>query len=294
MLSSRHTSAHAESTAHQIYTKTPGRNMIKARSALQENAVYRGPRTVAGKRISAQTPRIAKSAFSAVKPVVTVSRPLVDKTAFPNRKSDHVPLDTPTPQATKLAKLSLLDPPADTPVSIPRPSSARRNLRIPRNLTETNPAPVTPVSQIQAQHWDVSDGEVSIAESSIVNAEVEDYDEIEYMPPKVIGTLLPLGLFISIEMTYMQSSEPQWRPDFDMPDYKTVGKTLLDLAQSYQFDDSTDLFYAADIETQVDVEELWRSSAGTSSPSRCERLQLPDLGQRSPIFLSSSHSDVDL
>lgn len=79
-----------------------------------------------------------------------------------------------------------------------------------------------------------------------------------------------------------------------MPDYKTVGKTLLDLAQSYQFDDSTDLFYAADIETQVDVEELWRSSAGTSSPSRCERLQLPDLGQRSPIFLSSSHSDVDL
>lgn len=88
------------------------------------------------------------------------------------------------------------------------------------------------------------------------------------------------------------SIEPEWQPDFAMPDYKVIGKALLDVAFSYHYDDCADIYYCADIETQVDVLELWRSSAGASSPSRWDRPLLPNLGQQFPNERLHTHAET--
>lgn len=118
------------------------------------------------------------------KPVVLVSKPLGDKTPFPNRQ---LPLQTPAPQAAKIAKLSMLDPAlSKTPGSLLLPSARRKSLRLPRSASKKFTTPTQ-----QGNHWDVSDGEVdadvSTGSAEAQDAEVEDYDEIEYMPPKVPG-----------------------------------------------------------------------------------------------------------
>ena len=75
-------------------------------------------------------------------------------------------------------------------------------------------------------------------------------------------------------------SEQPWEPWFDMPDYTKAGKILLDFSHSYPMDDTPDLYYASDITTQVDVNELLTKSGGFI----VDLLPLPDLGELSSVF----------
>ncbi|KAI0032702.1 hypothetical protein K488DRAFT_7399, partial [Vararia minispora EC-137] len=145
----------------------------------------------------------------------TAPRPFLDKTPYPNR---HAPVVTPAPG--KLGALLL----TETPGYLLRPSSTRKSVRARRssgkNYFET---PVT-----NGNHWDVSDAEIEVAPVEVVKKDipVEDYDEIEYMPPTAI--------------------ERPYEPVFDMPDYKVAGKRLFEMMHSYKFDDQVDLYYAAE------------------------------------------------
>ena len=117
--------------------------------------------------------------------MVVVTRPLGDKTPFPNRQAQF--LQTPAPQTAKIAKLALLDGPlAKTPGCLLLPSARRKSLRLPRSASKRFQTPHT-----GGNHWDISDGDMEAVQSSTELDEVEieeaDYDEIEYMPPKVPG-----------------------------------------------------------------------------------------------------------
>ncbi|EED78599.1 predicted protein [Postia placenta Mad-698-R] len=236
--------------------------------------MYRVPMTVAAKSKSALTPHRPLTAKSQrtlkVKPFITVSRPLGDKTPFPNRVANDAQSQTPSPLNEKLAKLSLEEPgPAIVPGALLRPSSARTSLRIPRTSGGKYEFK-TPITQ--GNHWDVSDGDIDV-ESEIQSEEQEavqeeDYDEIEYMPPTAII--------------------PPYEPPFEMPDYKVLGKTMWEMMHSVKFDDSADLYYAADIEIEIDVQEAWRESGFDSSPSKWERPKLPELDTRHSLYNSST------
>ena len=115
-----------------------------------------------------------------------VSRPLGDKTPFPNRQ---LLLQTPAPQKAKPAKLPMLDPSlAKTPGSLLLPSARRKSLRLPRSASKKFTTPVQ-----QGNYWDVSDIDIDPDLGDEGAEEVKeaepDYDEIEYMPPKVPGSL---------------------------------------------------------------------------------------------------------
>ena len=112
------------------------------------------------------------------------SRPLGDKTPFPNRVHNHA-----TPfQVTK--------PVFDvTPGALLRPSSARKHIRLPHSASKSFQTPVT-----GGNHWDVSDIEINpevVAEPN-QSIEEEDYDEIEYMPPKQPGQLFVTRFFFGL------------------------------------------------------------------------------------------------
>ncbi|KAG2127494.1 hypothetical protein DEU56DRAFT_891492 [Suillus clintonianus] len=221
MLSSRPIGIAFEGDYRQL-TKTPGNRMLKSRSALQENVGRYVPVTVDGKATAKkaalqqtslhpntlQPQKILKDhdgtiKFKGKEPVILApSRPLGDKTPFPNRIANHA-----TP-------LQMTKPMFVTPGALLRPSSARKHVRLPRSASKSFQTPVT-----GGNHWDVSDidinPEVTAAPSQSI--EEDDYDEIEYMPPK-----LP-------EMPY--------EPPFELPNYKEVGRTLLALTHSYPIDD---------------------------------------------------------
>ncbi|KAH7919786.1 hypothetical protein BV22DRAFT_1133577 [Leucogyrophana mollusca] len=175
-------------------TKTPGRALLKSRSALQENAVLHTTRPIS-KLLPAHTPY----AFAPKQP------PPGDKTHVPGEKSRPAarPLGdkTPFPNRTNLN-------------FEPRPSSTRKHPRGPRQSFET---PVT-----AGYHWDVSDISIdapAVGGGPIEEAlAVEDYGDVEYMPPKVL--------------------EIPYAPMFDLPDYKNVGRTMVALAHSYPVDDT--------------------------------------------------------
>ncbi|KAG1871311.1 hypothetical protein DFJ58DRAFT_763289 [Suillus subalutaceus] len=202
-------------------TKTPGNRMLKSRSALQENVGRHVPVTVDGKAKKAalsQTPfhlntlqpqKILKGHDGTTKskgkePVILApSRPLGDKTPFPNRIVNHA-----TP-------LQMTKPIFDvTPGALLRPSSARKHIRLPRSASKSFQTPLT-----GGNHWDVSDIDINpeVIAAPSQSVEEEDYDEIEYMPPK-----LP---------------ELPYESPFELPDYKEVGRTLLALTHSYPIDD---------------------------------------------------------
>ena len=106
--------------------------------------------------------------------------PLGDKTPFPNRQ---LPMQTPAPQLAKLAKL--LDPAlAKTPGALLLPSAQRKNMRLPRSASKKFTTP-----KQQGNYWDVSDGDIDpdVSADDQQQVQVDDYDEIEYMPPKVPG-----------------------------------------------------------------------------------------------------------
>jgi hypothetical protein len=96
----------------------------------------------------------------------------------------------------------------------------------------------------------------------------EDYEEIEYMPPRPIGKeglLLPVvhhSDYVSLELFLL---EPPYTPpfDFELPDYKQLGRTLLELTHPYPVADSPPQFdYVHEVPFATDCPLL-----------------LPDLGQ---------------
>ncbi|KAJ7162290.1 hypothetical protein C8R46DRAFT_904397 [Mycena filopes] len=224
-------------TDGRMAAKTPGR----------ENALHRGALMTVhgkGKQSSSLAPlqphSVRAYAFPSKNPITTklVTRPLGDRTPFPNRDAAFA---TPLPGESKLAKLVLIDstrpnapyPAGTTPPSALRPSSARKHIRAPR--TSSRFKFETPVTR--GNHWDVSELDLLVPpgdESQLLattlpgaeaDEEFEDYDEIEYMPPKLaLDEGPPLG--------------------FSLPDYKEVGRALVRGAQSFAYDD------------EVPVEEL--------------------------------------
>ncbi|KIK79598.1 hypothetical protein PAXRUDRAFT_834019 [Paxillus rubicundulus Ve08.2h10] len=198
-------------------TRTPGRALVKSRNALQENALRDPPITVVGKGKKVvqntpfqpktlQTDRVLKDlpgkqvGPSKLKDTPAV-RPLGDKTPFPNHTSNQ--LQT---AGTKISKPALLE------ASL-RPSSARKNVRLPRNASKSFETPVT-----GGHHWDVSDIDIEV-DTAVANKSIEeeDHGEIEYIPPKVVET--------------------PYEPPFEMPNYREVGKTLMALIRSHAIED---------------------------------------------------------
>lgn len=96
------------------------------------------------------------------------SRPLVDKTPFPNRTG----VQFQTPYTFNFA----------SPDSVLRPSSLRRHVRAPRSATKSFETPVNTGNPWQC---DVSIGSPEIVVQQLVLE--DDLDEIEYMPPNTLG-----------------------------------------------------------------------------------------------------------
>ncbi|TBU24368.1 hypothetical protein BD309DRAFT_1000406 [Dichomitus squalens] len=278
MLSSRPIPINADIDApHSILNaKTPGRK-FKGRNALQENAIYSGSKTVLSKKSHIQTPFRPGTAHGK-KPLVSVSvtRPLTDKTPFPNRvlAANYFGGAGPAGKTPglKLSKLALLAPEpqqgsADV-APLLRPSSARKSLR--GRLSGGNfKTPLT-----KGNYWDVSPGDmegiagvVQEGKQETEAAVNEDEDEIEYMPPP------------AVELSY--------EPPFELPDYKTIGRGLFNLGHGGLMDDTADVFYAAEIEQQIDVTRLL-ADTGFKPDSFDAGLELPELEDDSPFARTST------
>jgi hypothetical protein len=116
--------------------------------------------------------------------VNSVVRPLGDKTPFANRQRHVVQEPTPGPAKANLPvqdeKLGSL-----TPGHALLSSSVRKTVRGRRSSGPVFETPVT-----NANHWDVIEGDVTTSVASEAQgeeAQSEDYDEIEYMPPTAKG-----------------------------------------------------------------------------------------------------------
>ncbi len=111
-------------------------------------------------------------------------RPLGDKTPFANRQRRVLQESTPGPAKANLPveneKLGLL-----TPGHAFLSSSVRKTVRGRRSSGPVFETPVT-----LANHWDVIEGDVTTSVASEAQgeeAQSEDYDDIEYMPPTAKG-----------------------------------------------------------------------------------------------------------
>ncbi|KAM5536721.1 hypothetical protein V8D89_009651 [Ganoderma adspersum] len=280
MLSSRPISLNGDVDVEQsiLNAKTPGRKALKGRTALQENTVHSGAKTVLSKKNVLQTPFRPGTAHGK-KPLVSISvtRPLMDKTPFPNCVAaagfgGAGPAGkTPGLKLSKLAILvsepQLAESQSLSPDVAPllRPSSARKSLR--GRLSGSNfKTPLT-----KGNYWDVSPGDLEgiggVAEDAKQETEVavdeEEDDEIEYMPPT------------AVELPY--------EPPFEMPDYKGMGRALFALGHGGLVDDAADVYYAMDIEQQVDLKQLCADAGFTSDLRDASALQLPELEDDSPF-----------
>ncbi|EIW63655.1 uncharacterized protein TRAVEDRAFT_142622 [Trametes versicolor FP-101664 SS1] len=195
---------------------------------------------------------------------VSVTRPLMDKTPFPNRVAGG----SKTP-GLKLSKLALLVPEpevGESPDAAPllRPSSTRKSLR--GRLSGTFKTPIT-----KGDHWNVSPGDMQLEPAGGAEVEAREHaaeisdadDEMEYMPPSAI--------------------ERAYEPLFELPDYTNMGGALFRLGHAPLTDDALDVYYAADIEQQVDVRELVLASGPTPGSAKGEELDLSELDDDSPF-----------
>ena len=73
----------------------------------------------------------------------------------------------------------------------------------------------------------------------------DDFDEIEFMAPNTLGKTQPFHLysfffFFGLWVIYFTNIDLPYQPplDFELPDYKVLGKRLRNLAHSCPFDDS--------------------------------------------------------
>ncbi|KAI8972177.1 hypothetical protein BD414DRAFT_469542 [Trametes punicea] len=259
-----------------LHAKTPGRKTLKNRAALQENAViHSGAKTVLSKKNVLQTPFRPGTAHGKKPPAsVSVTRPLMDKTPFPNRVAPAAGIGaskTPGLKGSKLSKLALLLPEPEQAellsldvAPLLRPSSTRKSLR--GRLSGAFKTPVT-----KGDHWNVSPGDMELdiaggtaeqAAPETLSVEDED-DEIEYMPPTAI--------------------DPPYEPPFELPDYKSMGTKLFNLGHAPLFDDTLDVFYARDIEEQLNVQDIVASGGPQPGSSHLDGLDLPELEDDSPF-----------
>ncbi|KAI0267122.1 hypothetical protein BC834DRAFT_923747 [Gloeopeniophorella convolvens] len=262
MLSSRSVPLTANRPLH---TKTPGRAIQKARSALQENALLPGSRTAKALKVQLQTPLKDGSPLKSRKPskdaqfsknaATTIARPLGDKTPWANRQRIVEQESSPGPAKQKLPSLGTHFE-ALTPGHVLLPSSARKSVRGRRSSGPIFETPVT-----KGNHWEVHEDDMfipTVPEVQEEEAQVEDYDEIEYMPPTAI--------------------DPPYTPHFDMPDYKLVGAQLFDMMHSFPRDDALDRFYATEREN-IDDTGLLEATGFSTSPSQWNFFDLPDDGK---------------
>ncbi|KZT57757.1 hypothetical protein CALCODRAFT_270328 [Calocera cornea HHB12733] len=200
---------HADFLARAGASKTPGRGGVLTstgaglKSALRKENARQVPKTTLARSKatinlvdeSIEPKRLFKDAsFKA--PLGKGLSDVTNKTPAPGTRQ---PLAFKTPLAgtskpLKLAPLLSAEAPAEAassplrtslepPPSALRPSSSRRTSRIIRSSSKSFETPL-PSSR---KHWDVSDGDISVAaisEVEIREASNEDEeDEIEYMPP---------------------------------------------------------------------------------------------------------------
>jgi hypothetical protein len=118
------------------------------------------------------------------KAIVNSVRPLGDKTPFANRQRRVVQNPTPGPAKANLPvhdeNLGLLAP-GHALLS----SSVRKTVRGRQSSGSVFATP-----KANGNHWDVMEGDVIapvVPEAQGEEAQSEDYDEIEYMPPTAIG-----------------------------------------------------------------------------------------------------------
>ncbi|THU95487.1 hypothetical protein K435DRAFT_125676 [Dendrothele bispora CBS 962.96] len=245
MLSIRPVSRSENGTIHR--PKTPGRGLQN------ENAIRLPPATVLnkGKNVM-QTPfqpkslkpqRLFKEESQAKGSERLAPKPFLDKTPFPNRIALQTNAQTPFG-----ANLSV-----DTPDSFLRPSSTRKHIRVPRTSLKYE----TPMNT--KNHWDLSDDDMSvpvIEEVPKLLLPEDDYDEVEYMAPN------------TLDLPY----QPPF--DFELPNYKDVGKRLLEMAWSGCVDDE---FQPPELEP--DIKDLDLGS--------WEGLTLPPLGRMTILSAKS-------
>ncbi|RDB15593.1 hypothetical protein Hypma_004049 [Hypsizygus marmoreus] len=202
-------------------SKTPGRLKGRAENALSGKGkqALRTPFHKTSKDTTGTQTQL-KPVSLAARPA---ARPLGDKTPFPNRIGGHQ-FQTPAPQISKslcLEPQTLLQP-TKTPDALLRPSTARKHVRVPRSASKSFETPMN-----NGHHWDVSELSIVLPEAQVQETmPEEDDDEIEYMAPN------------TLDLPY----QPPF--DFDLPDYREVGKMLRQLAQSYPYDDTppTEIF----------------------------------------------------
>ncbi|KAK7048619.1 hypothetical protein R3P38DRAFT_2870469 [Favolaschia claudopus] len=272
--------------ANMTYTKTPGRENATAHRnhSLLKTVHGKGKQTQnpLDPLLSVQPTRTKSLHLTDHKPTNLRPQPLGDKTPFPNREAKA--FATPLPADQKIAKL-VLEPKAipgpssgGTPASAPRPSSARTHVRAPRNSSgqklpivldapNFGSQPELDYSKFQTpavngKHWDVSPLAPSPVAMPEPAPEVEDdYDEIEYMPPKV-------------------DCDALWVPplDFDLPNYAEVGKEMRRRAQGFAYDDEVAVDWAAvevdgwEVEmpklelAELDPDDPFATSAETAKP----------------------------
>ena len=132
------------------------------------------------------------------------ARPLGDKTPFPNRASKAGAAQDIGIQKgelhQKLPKLldSLypsLSNQEGAPEYSPRPSSTRKTARAPHSATRKFQTPL-----VNGNPWDVSEGSIELGDVQVQDvqgdAEVEDLDDVEYMPPNTLGTFFSFLLVL--------------------------------------------------------------------------------------------------
>jgi len=183
--------------------------------------------------------------------------PLPSPPPLPSRLHQYSPQELFLPKLGQIAKLELL-----TLGHALLSSSVRRTVR---GRHSSGPVFETPVTN--GNHWDVMEGDIAMPaapEAQGEEAQPEDYDEIEYMAPTAI--------------------EPPFTPHFDVPDFKLVGAQLFDMMHSFQRDDTTDRFYAAE-KKNIDDTGLLEASGFTASQSHWDFFDLPEDDNRSPFAL---------
>ncbi|KAF7290308.1 hypothetical protein HMN09_01288800 [Mycena chlorophos] len=222
-----------------INHKTPGRENAGGRGGVGPGTAGKA-RQQAGQQGAAQT---GKDILLKTGPRPQHARPLGDKTPFTNHPSTRFVTPLPAKGDEKIAKLNLAlaennqQQPItqlQAPDSVLRPSSARRKSRTPRisagALVPVGPPAsfVTPLNS--GRHWEVSEGDLlglPVAEETQTDeseAEKDDFDELEYVPP-------------SLDIPYVPPL------DFTLPDYAAAGKALVERMQTRPmvFDDEPPL-----------------------------------------------------
>ncbi|KAH9484775.1 hypothetical protein JR316_0001677 [Psilocybe cubensis] len=189
-----------------IPARTPGR-ALKARSENAHAMTVNGK----GKNVAPKTPFHPASAHQKIV-LATTGRPLGDKTPMPNRIGALL-LKTPLPGATKPSKLK-----GEENGSGQRPSSMRKHIKQPRMSGKALETPIN-----TGNHWDISDGDIVLEATAQLQETIpeqeDDFDDVEYGPPNTLD--------IPFQPSY----------DFDLPDYKQLGKTLFQLAHSVPYED---------------------------------------------------------